>query len=597
MTEPFSLELLNGDRNTADAVIYRKRDNDQRANTLIVRLTAHGALTLPGGAMPPDAGPAPGASNPAALYLTFGDIYDNPPGVEAVSTKRGDWQSLADSGWQEKLIAGQKLCLCRATPMTLQDKETVEFKFKPVFYTGNDPDPEVTIDSYNMPDRSPRKTRIEVRVADRPEYRTAPPLHAWTSSAGNIAPAQVFIGPKGHPLANRLTIHLLNEGKTPLVPPSAFDANNPPSFRISFRAGNASDRSALTTEEKVQAITVQESGGWAASVEGSLMPRTWLLKPNKSEVLVGGEEVQVVFDHIEIPSEFSTGAACVWLEYRNLPGYKDGFKALSVQRAKGAVPVTIDGFALKKPDILRYEPVHLTWKSSAVPFLGLRYRRHDNNEITYHPKAKDPDLPPQTGADGFEVPFDLGDAGTFSLEGFPDKPAFENREEAMGLVKRLQFSVTRPVHDLVAGQYQGKRTYGRPDRFLGANFVIAIDVSIAEDRTGSLKIKTDFGPKEKGQWEQTLFQGHMELNPEKTDLELPITRNDTQHIATVQGWPKIWLTCHPRNIRLGVAANSLILDWERTGEWFTVHLNPLAGLDIGPAWLGQDKLTTLNLKT
>jgi hypothetical protein len=232
-----------------------------------------------------------------------------------------------------------------------------------------------------------------------------------------------------------------------------------------------------------------------------------------------------------------------------------------------------------------------------VPFLGLRYRRHDNNEITYHPKAKDPDLPPQTGADGFEVPFDLGDAGTFSLEGFPDKPAFENREEAMGLVKRLQFSVTRPVHDLVAGQYQGKRTYGRPDRFLGANFVIAIDVSIAEDRTGSLKIKTDFGPKEKGQWEQTLFQGHMELNPEKTDLELPITRNDTQHIATVQGWPKIWLTCHPRNIRLGVAANSLILDWERTGEWFTVHLNPLAGLDIGPAWLGQDKLTTLNLKT
>jgi hypothetical protein len=118
---------------------------------------------------------------------------------------------------------------------------------------------------------------------------------------------QVFISPREYPLTNRLTIHLLNEGKTPLVPQPASNPNNPPSFRLSFRAGNASDRNALTTEDKVKAIKVQESGGWAASLEGNLIPSTWLLKPDRSEVLAGGEEVQVVFDHVEIPSEFSTG--------------------------------------------------------------------------------------------------------------------------------------------------------------------------------------------------------------------------------------------------------------------------------------------------
>jgi len=604
MTEQPTFEFLNGDRNTADAVIYRKRDNDQRANTLILRLTAHSELRMPGSlTMPPDNGPA--ADGPAALYLSFGDIYENLPGVEAVSTKGVQWQKLADSGWQEKLIAGKTLCLCRTNSMTLQDRETVEFRFKPVFYTGNDPDPEVTIDSYNMPDRGPHKTRIEVRVADRPEYRTAPPLHAWTSSTGNVAPAQVFINPREYPLANRLTIHLLNEGKTPLVPQSAFDATNPPSFRVSFYAGNASDPRALTSEDKAQAITVQESGGWAASVEGSLMPRTWLLKPNKAEVLAGGEEVQIVFDHIEIPWEFSTGGACVWLEYWNLPGYNDGFKALSVQRTKSLGPSSgIDGFALKKEKILRYEPIYLTWKSSAVPFLGLRYRRQDNNEITYYPRKNDElPLPLQPGPEGFKVPFDAGDGGTFSLEGFPDWPAVLNREEAMGLVKRLRFSVTRPIYDLVPGEYHGKRTYGRPDGAHGGTFDIAIHVSIqsiANDKTdaftGSFKVKTDFPPSERNQWEQTLFQGRMELTQDQTDLELSITRSDEKHIATVSGWGNIWLTCRPCMLRLSIAANSLVLDWAKTGEWFTVHDSALIGGGIGPARQGKDKLSTLSLK-
>src|ERR1700677_2083799 len=153
MTLPFTFEFLNGDRNTADAVIYRKRDNDQRANTLILRLTAHSQFPMPGGpTMPPDNGPA--ADGPAALYLSFGDIYDNLPGADAVSTKGGEWQTLANSGWQEKLIAGQKrLCLSRTSLMQLHPRDTVEFKFKPVFYTGNNP--EVTIDYYNLSDHGP----------------------------------------------------------------------------------------------------------------------------------------------------------------------------------------------------------------------------------------------------------------------------------------------------------------------------------------------------------------------------------------------------------------------------------------------------------
>jgi hypothetical protein len=597
MTLPFTFEFLNGDRNTADAVIYRKRDNDQRANTLILRLTAHSQFPMPGGpTMPPDNGPA--ADGPAALYLSFGDIYDNLPGADAVSTKGGEWQTLANSGWQEKLIAGQKrLCLSRTSLMQLQPRDTVEFKFKPVFYAGNNP--EVTIDYYNLQDHGPHKTRIEVRVLDRPEYRTSPPLQAWTSGAGNISPAQVFISPREYPLTNRLTIHLLNEGKTPLVPQPASNPNNPPSFRLSFRAGNASDRNALTTEDKVKAIKVQESGGWAASLEGNLIPSTWLLRPDKSEVLAGGEEVQVVFDHVEIPSEFSTGGASVWLEYRNLPGYNDGFKALSVQRAKAAPSAAIDGFALKKPTVPRYEPVYLTWKSSAVPFLGLRYRRHDNNEITYYPKTNDDRvLPLQTGPDGFEVPFDAGDGGTFSLEGFPDKPALLNREEAMGLVKRLQFAVTRPIHDLVPGEYQGKRTYGRPDGMQGSTFDLAIEVSIASDKTtGSFKVKTDFPPSERNQSQQTLFQGRMELNPEKTDLELSITRSDTQRIATIGGWGDISLICRPGKVRLSIAADGLVLDWSKSGEWFTVHLPGQKGLGLSEPWKGAGETTTLSLKT
>jgi hypothetical protein len=109
----------------------------------------------------------------------------------------------------------------------------------------------------------------------------------------------------------------------------------------------------------------------------------------------------------------------------------------------------------------------------------------------------------------------------FLWRGFPDNPALLNREEAMGLVKRLQFSVTRSIHDLVPGKYQGKRTYCRPDIRLGHTFDLAIEVSIDSDKTtGSFKVKTDFPPGERNQWEQTLFQSRMELHPEKIDLEL-----------------------------------------------------------------------------
>ena len=436
-----TFELLNGDRNTSDAVIYRRRDNDQRANTLILRLTARGQIALPGGAMPPDGGPAD--NSPAALYLTFGDIFDTHVSVEVCSAKGSEWQPLADSGWQQKVIAGQKptLCLSRTTPVTLNDKETFEFKLKPVFYTGSDP--EVTIDYYNMQGHGPHKTRIEVRVSDRPEYRVDPPLRAWVSGADNTTPAQLFISPSEYSLNNRLTLHLLNEGRAPLAPHVSFDPNQRPSFRVSFQTGNASDRSALTTEEKVKAIKVQESGGWAASIEGSIIPVTWRLEPDKPEVLGGGEELQVVFDHLEIPAEFSTGGSCVWLEYRNLPGYNDGIQAVPVQRAKA--PAAIDGFALKAANIVADEPAYLIWRSTAVPFLGLRYRRIDSAEITYYPKAGEIGLPLQTGPGGFEIPpFDVGDGGTFSLEGFLDKPAFLNHDEPMGLLKRQSLSVTYP---------------------------------------------------------------------------------------------------------------------------------------------------------
>jgi hypothetical protein len=166
------------------------------------------------------------------------------------------------------------------------------------------------------------------------------------------------------------------------------------------------------------------------------------------------------------------------------------------------------------------------------------------------------------------------------------------------LVKRLQFSVTRPIHDLVPGEYQGKRTYGRPDGMQGSTFDIAIEVSIASDKTtGSFKVKTDFPPSERNQWEQTLFEGRMELNPEKTDLELSITRSDNKMIANVGGWGDIWLQCCPGKLRLSIADNGLVLDWSKSGEWITVHLTRTNGLGPGDPRKGAGQTTTLSLKT
>lgn len=184
------------------------------------------------------------------------------------------------------------------------------------------------------------------------------------------------------PISNKITFYITNKGFSALVD-KPFGVEKP-SFKISFLTIARPDKSeanpnvgynALTYHDLAKDIYIKPISN--AKENWEVIPGygienqnlIWELKPLSPEVLGAGSSIEVSLENIK--TYLMPYITTMYIQYTNIPGYNDGYIALSVEK-KAPTPGILSFYA-NAVNIKPEQEISLSWNTFAVDRLVLSY--------------------------------------------------------------------------------------------------------------------------------------------------------------------------------------------------------------------------------
>lgn len=301
---------------------------DQKANnklTLTVKNASSAALQLKGG--PPVAEPVEGGTS--LLSLTLGGLIEATQ-FEHLDVKLTGWTAVHFGGafpaWVIAPNADLQLAAGGVLTITI-DNVIASGSFRSGF---------LTVENNNFGALEDDSAQIALMVQNPPRDDKDLKINLEFSGTKDI-----YVTPAGAPEAdsvkNSLKIVIGNpDPRNPIVPADKAWKTDPPIFNLFFVYGRAPGYWALSTELEANTIDVKPKAvpapGWTIrpQLQGAY-PR-WELLPKAHAVLGTGNDSIAIFEIVNIVSRFEPGATYLYLQYGNIPGYKDGYASLLINK-------------------------------------------------------------------------------------------------------------------------------------------------------------------------------------------------------------------------------------------------------------------------
>ena len=302
--------------------IYITSDPSVNDLTLTVTNNTGADLTFPAGSpAAPDDLPS-GQSN---LYLFFNGLLES-TSVEALSA------SVAGGGWSVSALdqagVGYYLAFGPESAVTLPDGQSLSIQIS-----------NLTTNGQGQPGGNVSLSWRNIETIDDGSYLTFLSIAPEVSEGGpNYPPLSMGFIPDNTIVAdtytqNRISLYLTNTRTTQLVPGDW--GSSTPEFRLYFVPG--SSPGALTDQSHLNNITVNPASRfastWSVTPELNAATPYWSLKPTSGvnqQILGIYAAASVVFEIDNIFSSVGEGVTPAYVQWLNIPGYDDGFRALDV---------------------------------------------------------------------------------------------------------------------------------------------------------------------------------------------------------------------------------------------------------------------------
>jgi hypothetical protein len=393
------------------AVIYI---GDAARSVLTLRLTnqTNTTLTLKGAASVPSDTVDAGAT--AAVYLDFRNLLD--------ANELAGLSVSAGTSWRAVFFVDAKLWgLCPAADTALPVNAVLSITIDNLKVAKNPGGAalDVYYVNFNRPGQQFREVTLLIQNPPGDKGDANITAHIESDAGGDV----VLISPAHMPpIQNAISVKLINGQGTPL------QAGPDTMFYLSFVYGKAPGYGALMSiGSAIPDILLTQSGGdgWTVSADMEGKTPFWKLQPTGQVALGTGSAALVEFEisGVAVPPDFVTGATLLYVQWANLPGYRDGHTQVILQKLMPKPSVSVQPVT----DIEEYgtNPI-LTWETIAVPYLQLSYSAY-GKDVVFLPATESRPIPLQapdatTDAKGFVVPDAIRANTTFYLRGYPVAP-------------------------------------------------------------------------------------------------------------------------------------------------------------------------------
>ena len=402
---PVEIALVNPAANN-QPVIYIG-DAAQSVLTLTLTNQTNRDITLKAAATVPADMDDPGSA--AAVYLDFNNL----PGVRDPA----GLSVSAGTGWRAIFFPDIKLWgLCPASDLLWPHNSAVSITINKVLVSEDAGG--ATLDVYYVNFDRPERQFHELKLL---VYN--PPGNKATANITATMSDPVLITPLHTPaIQNTIDLVLVNGQGEPLkAGPNSL-------FYVSLVYGIAPGYGALmSVGSATPEITVTQQGGdgWAVHPDTTGKTPFWNLRPTGGVVLGTGAAAIAVFEisGITVPSDFVAGPTTLYVQWANLPRYRDGHVHVVVQKRMPKPAISVEAVQ----DFVDYgtNPV-LTWQTMAVPYLQLSYSAYGKGTV-FLPLDDGSSLPlqcpdPAAHPNGFVVGDTIRENTTYYLTGYQDAP-------------------------------------------------------------------------------------------------------------------------------------------------------------------------------
>lgn len=309
----------NADRSQT---IYLTDDPSVNDITLTISSRLEQALTLAPG-QPAAYGALP--TGQSAIYLLFNGLIPN-SAVDAASMTARGWS--ASKVFADRNTGFGYLVIAPDAEVTLAVGGRLEFTIGGLMpKSGTSGNLDLIVMAAGLTDpQSDLSIFVNVAAPPKPDHREPDLL------VGFAGRDEVFTGAASGP-GNELLLYITNPGKDPLVPNGRPSSEaGPPRFQIDLVSGTG--QGALTNAASAAQIAVDLSNdygnGWGPVEAHTLGSRPyWTVEPSGS-VLGTGEHASVEIALTNIVTTLPQGPTYLYLSYKDIPGYNDGFLAVEI---------------------------------------------------------------------------------------------------------------------------------------------------------------------------------------------------------------------------------------------------------------------------
>ncbi len=352
------LNIAMANKNNEEIIYITGVPGDETYNdlTVTIRNNTGQTLTLPGGEPIPRRQP----QGPACFYFTLNNLLPNED-IRRISLAPESESCWALGHFNQGPMAYFAVSL-KAPETQLENHQTLQFKLTKIA-TARQPaiGAMVWFCHQRVIGVNDTKQITPFSLFEKPDQDRE--LRDFTPE---FSPRKIIIS-EAREIPNRPKLTLHNTSSNPIVPEGTPWGENDPYFRLKFLTD--SDREmprALTTDrEAAQFVLRPNEIGWRVDRFRIAEDPYWDLKPKRGEncEILGGNEKATFQWGTEgnngIVTRFVEGNTPVYLYYRHIPGYKDGYLVRVLRKIK-ATP-TIVHFDNQNSPARAGVPVKLVW--------------------------------------------------------------------------------------------------------------------------------------------------------------------------------------------------------------------------------------------
>ncbi|WP_338523778.1 hypothetical protein NUH87_29375 [Pseudomonas batumici] len=329
-----------------------------QSQTLTLTLTNSSGADLSLAGSPP-IGEDQASGGSALLYLFLGGLVSDPASVQ-----------VSCPGWTSKSQTtpqGQVWCLAQAENDTFKSGGKRVITLTGVNLSGLPGPRQVGIDCWFTLDGD----SVQLPVLAQNDPGKLLPLNIdFAVTGGNSV--YITVDPNA-PMSSALVFRLSNPSPdTPIVPADVSWGSKTPTFTLSFVYASKGDGAgALTSPGRAINFTrqtVQDYGNlWSVTPNTQGTP-SWTLTPDQlknKEILGTGEAASFEFMLGSIVTQLAVGTTLAYLQWNNIPGYKDGYKTVALVKVKPQPGIS--RFISLSPSVIKQgTPVQLVWETFAL---------------------------------------------------------------------------------------------------------------------------------------------------------------------------------------------------------------------------------------